>query len=295
MRLGNLEIHYLDAGTFGLDGGAMFGVVPKILWEKRSPPDESNRIRLRANSLLVRAHNKTILIETGNGTKWEPKYRAIYKVQDGDPLLHALTHAGVNPDEIDLVINTHLHFDHCGGNTRIVDGRVVPAFRRACYVVQRGELEHATNPTDRDRASYFPENFEPIAKEQRWDLVDGDTEILPGISVARIPGHNADIQAVLLTGGGKTVAFIADLFPTRHHLSLPWIMAYDLYPLQTLETKRHWLSRIIAEQWIVVFGHDPDVAAATLLEGDGKIEIAPIDLNSWQTPYLSAPPVASPL
>jgi glyoxylase-like metal-dependent hydrolase (beta-lactamase superfamily II) len=280
MHLGSLELLYLDAGTFGLDGGAMFGVVPKVLWEKKSPPDENNRIRLRANSLLVRAHNKTILIETGNGTKWDPKYRAIYKAQDGDPLLDALAHAGVSPSQIDLVINTHLHFDHCGGNTRIVNDRAVPTFPQARYLVQRGELEHATNPTDRDRASYFPENFDPITKEHRWDLVDGDREILPGISVARIPGHNADIQAVLLTSGGKTVVFVADLFPTRHHIPLPWIMAYDLYPVQTLETKRHWLSRIIAEQWIIVFGHDPDIPAATLHENNGKIELEPVNLTS---------------
>jgi glyoxylase-like metal-dependent hydrolase (beta-lactamase superfamily II) len=279
MRLGNIEVHYLDAGTFGLDGGAMFGVVPKVLWEKKSPPDEKNRIRLRANSLLVRAHNKTILIETGNGTKWDPKQRAIYNVQDGDPLVESLAQAGVQPGQIDLVINTHLHFDHCGGNTRIVNDRPVPSFPRAHYVVQRRELEHAMNPSERDRASYFAENFAPIVKEGRWDLVDGDREILPGISVVRIPGHNADIQAVLLTGDGKTLAFVADLLPTRHHIPLPWIMAYDLYPLQTLETKRRWLSRIVSEQWTVVFGHDPDIAAASLHEHGGKIEIQPVEFS----------------
>lgn len=280
MHLGSIELLYLDAGTFGLDGGAMFGVVPKVLWEKKSPPDEKNRIRMRANSLLVRAHKKTILIETGNGTKWDPKQRAIYNVQDGDPLMDSLAHNGVKCNQIDLVINTHLHFDHCGGNTRIVNDRAVPTFPRAHYVVQRRELEHAMNPTDRDRASYFPDNFAPISKDGRWDLIDGDKEILPGISVARIPGHNADIQAVLLTGGGKTVAFVADLLPTRHHIPLPWIMAYDLYPLQTLETKRLWLSRILSEHWIVVFGHDPDLPAATLHEKDGKIEGEPVNLNA---------------
>ncbi len=135
------------------------------------------------------------------------------------------------------------------------------------------------NPTERDRASYFPENFAPISNEGLWDLVEGDSEILPGISVARIPGHNADIQAVIITGGTKTLAFVADLLPTRHHIPLPWIMAYDLYPLQTLETKRPWIPRMVAGGWIVVFGHDPDIAAATLLERDGKIEIEPVDLN----------------
>jgi len=279
MHLGNIEVRFLDGGAFGLDGGAMFGVVPKVLWEKKSPPDANNLIRMRANSLLVRVERKTIFIETGNGTKLDAKVRSIYNVQDGDPLRDSLSQAGVSPDHVDLVINTHLHFDHCGGNTRLHQDHVVPTFRRARYVVQRAELEHAMNPTERDRASYFPENFASISKEGRWDLVEGDTEIVPGVSVARIPGHNANIQAVMVSGGGKTLAFVADLLPTRHHISLPWIMAYDLFPLQTLETKRHWLSRMVAEEWIVVFGHDPDVPAATLHERNGKLEIEPVDLN----------------
>ena len=279
MHFGDIEVLFLDGGAFGLDGGAMFGVVPKVLWEKKSPPDANNRIRMRANSLLVRAHRKNIVIEAGNGTKLDAKQRSIYNVQDGDPLMDSLARAGVKPEQIDLVINTHLHFDHCGGNTRVVDNRILPTFGRARYVVQRGELEHAMNPTDRDRASYFPENFAAISKDGLWDLVDGDTQILPGISVARIPGHNADMQAVTISGGGKTLAFVADLFPTRHHIPLPWIMAYDLYPLQTLQTKRQWIPRILAGQWIVVFGHDPDFAAATLHDRGGKIEIERVDLN----------------
>jgi glyoxylase-like metal-dependent hydrolase (beta-lactamase superfamily II) len=279
MHLGGIEVLYLDGGKFGLDGGAMFGVVPKVLWEKKSPPDEKNRIRMRANSLLVRAANKTIVVETGNGTQWDPRRRAIYAIQDGDPLLDSLAKAGVQPGQVDLVINTHLHFDHAGGNTRLANDRIVPTFPRAWYIVQRGELEHAMNPTERDRASYFPENIQAISNEERWELLEGDQEILPGISVARIPGHNADIQAVKITGGGKTLAFVADLLPTRHHIPLPWIMAYDLYPLQTLETKRLWVRRIVEEGWIVVFGHDPDIAAATLHERDGKIDFDPVDLN----------------
>ena len=279
MHIGDIEVRYLDGGSFRLDGGAMFGVVPKVFWEKKSAPDERNRIHMRANSLLVRAHGKTIVIETGNGTKWDAKNRGIYAIQEGDPLIDSLARQGVQPRDVDLVINTHLHFDHAGGNTRLESDRAVPTFPRARYVVQRGELAHAATPTERDRASYFPENFQPITEAGLWDLVEGDQPILPGISVARIPGHNADIQAVLLTGGGKTLAFVADLLPTRHHIPLPWIMAYDLFPLQTLETKRQWLSRMVAENWIVVFGHDPDVPAATLHQRDGKIEIEPVELN----------------
>jgi glyoxylase-like metal-dependent hydrolase (beta-lactamase superfamily II) len=257
MHLGDIDIRYLDGGNFWLDGGAMFGVVPKVFWEKKSPPDEKNRIKMRANSLLVRTPKHAVLIETGNGTKWDPKQRAIYGIQDGDPLMDSLANASVKPDDITLVINTHLHFDHAGGNTRMDGQQAMPTFRRARYVVQRGELEHAMSPTERDRASYFPENFAPISDAGLWNLVDGDTEIVPGISVERIPGHNADIQAIKITGGGKTVAFVADLLPTRHHVPLPWIMAYDLYPMQSLETKRRWVPRIVNEGWIVVFGHDP--------------------------------------
>ena len=279
MRLGDIEIRHIHSGNFYLDGGAMFGVVPKPLWEKKSPPDSRNRIRLAANSLLVRAANKNILIETGNGTKWTPKLRDIYAIDEGDPLTQNLATAGVSPSQVDLVINTHLHFDHAGGNTKLLDDHAVPSFPNAQYIVQAEELAHAVNATERDRASYFEDNFLPMRQSGQWKLISGDTEILPGISVVRTPGHNTSIQAVQLTGGGKTVFFVADLFPTRHHLPLAWIMAYDLYPLQTLETKRKWMRTIVEDGWIVVFGHDPDVPAATLCERENKVAFEPVDLN----------------
>jgi glyoxylase-like metal-dependent hydrolase (beta-lactamase superfamily II) len=279
MHLGDIEVHYLDGGPFGLDGGAMFGVVPKTLWDKKSPPDERNRIRMRANSLLVRAARKNIVIETGNGTKLDAKLKNIYGIPDGDPLLDSLRKAGAQPDDIDIVINTHLHFDHAGGNTHFANGKPVPTYRRARYIVQKTELDHAFQANERDRASYFPDNYQPLLDSHQWDLVDGSVQVLPGISLELVPGHNASMQAVKLTGGGKTLAFVADLLPTRHHIPLPWIMAYDLYPLQTLETKRKWIPQIVDGGWIVVFGHDPDLAAATLHERDGKIEIEPVDLN----------------
>jgi len=279
MRLGDIEIRHIHSGNFYLDGGAMFGVVPKPLWEKKSPPDSRNRIRLAANSLLVRAANKNILIETGNGTKWTPKLRDIYAIDEGDPLAQNLATAGVSPSQVDLVINTHLHFDHAGGNTKLLDDHAVPSFPNAQYLVQADEFAHAANPTERDRASYFEDNFLPMRQSGQWKLISGDTEILPDISVVRIPGHNASIQAIKLTGGGKTVFFVADLFPTRHHLPLAWIMAYDLYPLQTLETKRKWMRTIVEDGWIVVFGHDPDVPAATLYERENKVACEPVDLN----------------
>ena len=279
MHLGEIEVQYLHGGNFHLDGGAMFGVVPKPLWEKKSPPDNRNRIRLAANSLLVRTQNKYILVETGNGTQWTAKLRDIYGIQEGDPLVDNLGSQGVGPDQIDLVINTHLHFDHAGGNTKLVNDKTVPTFPNAKYIVQAAEIAHAANPTERDRASYFEEHFLPIQQTGQWHALAGDTEIISGISTIAIPGHNADIQAIKLAGGGKTVFFVADLFPTRHHLSLPWIMAYDLYPLQTLETKRKWLQTIVQENWIVVFGHDPDIPAATLHERENRIAFEPVDLN----------------
>jgi glyoxylase-like metal-dependent hydrolase (beta-lactamase superfamily II) len=280
MRLGDMEVLHISGGTFALDGGAMFGVVPKPLWEKRSPADSRNRIRLAASSLLVRTARKTILVETGNGTKWTDKLRDIYAIQSGDPLIENLSKAGVNPGQIDLVINTHLHFDHAGGNTKYKDGRFVPTFPQAQYVVQAGELAHAAHPGERDRASYFDENFLPMHETGQWQAIAGDTQILPGVSTVAIPGHNADIQAIKLTGGGKTLFFAADLVPTRHHLALPWIMAYDLYPLQTLESKRKWIGTIVEQNWIVVFGHDPDVPAATLHRREKQIDFEPVNLNA---------------
>jgi glyoxylase-like metal-dependent hydrolase (beta-lactamase superfamily II) len=278
MHLGDIEVQHLHGGNFYLDGGAMFGVVPKPLWEQKSPPDSRNRIRLAANSLLVRTKNKNILIETGNGTKWAPRLRDIYGIQEGDPLIDNLARS-VRPDQIDLVINTHLHFDHAGGNTKLVNDQAVPTFPSAQYIVQAAEIAHAADPTERDRASYFEENFLPMQQSGQWQAIAGDTEIVPGISAFLIPGHNANIQAIKLTGGGKTIFFVADLIPTRHHISLPWIMAYDLYPLQTLETKRKWIQTIVQENWIVVFGHDPDVPAATLHHRENKIAFEPVELN----------------
>jgi glyoxylase-like metal-dependent hydrolase (beta-lactamase superfamily II) len=279
MHFGEIEVLPVHGGNFYLDGGAMFGVVPKTLWEKRAPADKRNRIRLAANSLLVRAGRKTIVVETGNGTKWDPKLRNIYGIQEGDPLRDSLGRVGVAFEDLDMVINTHLHFDHAGGNTHFVDGRDIPTFPNAHYVVQRAELEHAMNPTERDRASYFADRFVPVTEAGQLRLVDGDVEIAPGISVVRIPGHNADIQAVKISGGNRTVVFVADMLPTRHHLPLAWMPGYDLYPLQTLETKRKRIAEIVEQGWIVAFGHDPDFPAATLHDHDGKIEFEPVDLG----------------
>ncbi|MGH9741247.1 MAG: MBL fold metallo-hydrolase [Candidatus Acidiferrum sp.] len=279
MHFGDIEVQHLNGGIFWLDGGSMFGVVPKPLWEKKIPPDGRNRIPLAANSLLVRASGKNILVETGNGTKWDAKLRNIYGFSEGDPYLDSLAGAGLKPEQIDLVINTHLHFDHAGGNTRLANGRIVPTFPYAKYIVQRTELDHAMRPTERDRASYYAHDFTPVTEAGQWQFVDGDTEIVPGIRVVKIPGHNLQIQGVQITGGGKQLMLVADLIPTRHHLPLPWIIAYDLYPVTTLETKRKWIAEFVRNGWIVAFGHDTDCPAATLHEQGGKVVCEPLDLN----------------
>ena len=280
MRFGDMEVRYIDAGSFWLDGGSMFGIVPRTIWEKKMVPDERHRLKFACNSLLVRAGGKTVLVETGNGTKWDEKLRKIYSFPANDPLTESLAKEGVKPDDIDLVINTHLHFDHAGGNTRLIDGRAIPAFPKAKYVVQKTEMVHALKPTERDRASYYAQDFVPVTESGQWQFVDEDAEVLPGISVTKIPGHNLQIQAIQIRGGGKKLMYVSDLLPTRHHLPLPWIIAYDLYPLTTLETKRKWIQEFVRDGWIVAFGHDPDFPAGTLHEHDGKVAFEPVDLNS---------------
>jgi len=279
MNFGDFEIHILTDGTFRLDGGAMFGVVPKPLWERKSPADERNRILLAMNVLLIQAAGKWMLVETGAGDKWDEKRRDIYALESDNRLLDQLAARGLRPEHIAIVINTHLHFDHCGWNTRVVDGKAVPTFPNATYYVQQGELEHARRPSDRDRASYFPHNFEPMAASGQWQLLKGDAEVMPGVEVVVIPGHTGDMQCVRLRSGGKTAMFWADLVPTTAHLPFPWIMGYDLYPLTTLESKKKWLPLAARENWLCLFAHDPKTPACYLREQDGNLEVDPVAVD----------------
>lgn len=278
MKLGNLEFHIISDGHCYLDGGAMFGVIPKPLWEKKAKPDARNRIQLAMNCLLIHAGNKRILVETGAGTKWSHKLRDIYGF-DGSRLLNGLRHHGLGPDDIDVVINTHLHFDHCGGNTRVEHDRVLATFPHARYVVQRGEYDHAVNPTERDRASYFSDNYVPLKEAGKLSLLEGDRAIAPGVELIRVPGHTADMQCVKLSGGGKTAFAFADLVPTTAHLPLPWIMGYDLYPMTTLENKKKWIAQVAGEEWLALFVHDPAVPAGYIRERDGKWEVEEVTVG----------------
>jgi glyoxylase-like metal-dependent hydrolase (beta-lactamase superfamily II) len=265
-QVGRVRIHALQAGGQQLDGGAMFGVVPKPLWERRLAADARNRIPMGMRCLLIEHPDALVLVDTGLGNKEDAKFHDIYGIDNaglhGPTMLEdALQAAGYAPGDVTLVVNTHLHFDHAGGNTRREpDGSLVAAFPNARYVVQRGELDYATHTNERTAASYFARNWAPLLEAGRLDLLDGPTELLPGLHVRLTPGHTPFHQSVLLTSGGETACFLGDLVPTAHHLPLPWIMGYDVEPLVTLESKRALLHEATAGEWLVVFEHDAHTA-----------------------------------
>ncbi|MFQ6070583.1 MAG: MBL fold metallo-hydrolase [Candidatus Aminicenantales bacterium] len=265
LTLGGFEIHGLRDGYFHLDGGTMFGVVPKVLWEKNFPSDEKNRIRLGLNSLLIKTEKKLIVVETGIGPKLDLKSSEIYGVETKPGLLASLESLGFSASEVDFVINTHLHFDHCGGNTVInEEGKAVPAFPSARYIIQKGEWEHALHPNERDMKSYLSENFIPLEEHKVLDLVEGDTEITDGVEVVVVPGHTAHHQCVRVWSQGKTLFFLGDLVPTSAHAGLSYIMSYDLFPLETLENKKKYFQQGLEEGWLFAFCHDPEFYFACL-------------------------------
>lgn len=274
MKLGDFEIHALSDGTFCLDGGQMFGVVPKVLWERKIPADARNRIRLALTCILVRTGRENVLIETGIGDKYDAKFADIYGIDHRTNLLDDLRRHGLEARDIDVVINSHLHFDHCGWNTRRDGGREVPTFSQARYYIQRGEWEHAIAPTERDRASYIESYFK--AAEGQTTFLEGDHEILPGIRVRVVAGHTRDLQAVWVESQGERACFISDLIPTSAHLQYPWIMAFDLYPLETLANKKRLIPELIRDKVVVVFPHDAVMPCARLVEREGRTMAVPI-------------------
>ena len=274
-RLGSLELVSLTDGQFALDGGAMFGVVPKPLWERVAPADSRNRIRMGMRPLLVRG-SKTMLIDAGVGDKLDAKAADIYGLERTQHLGTALESAGLSLSDIDIVLASHLHFDHAGGFTvRDRDGRLRPRFPQAQYIVRRGEWEDATHPHERNRASYFAENYVPLQEAGVLTLIDDDGPIMPGVRVRRTGGHTAHHQLVMIESAGRTAVFVADLIPTTAHVPLPWIMGYDLYPMDTLGFKREFLTEAIAGEYLIFFEHDPVLAAGYLRERNGKIVVEP--------------------
>jgi glyoxylase-like metal-dependent hydrolase (beta-lactamase superfamily II) len=281
--LGRWRIHALQAGGQKLDGGAMFGVVPKPLWERRIQADERNRIQLGMRCLLVEHDDGLVLIDNGAGNKENPKFHDIYGIENagtgGRTLLEdALASLGFGPGDITLMIDSHLHFDHAGGNTWVDPAGVVrPTFPQARYVVQRGEHDWATHTNERTAASYFPHNWEPVLATGRLELLDGEVELRPGIRVIPTPGHTPYHQGILLECDGERAFYLADLVPTVAHLPLPWIMGYDVQPLVTLETKRRILGRAADEQWLVVFEHDASTPWGRVVHDGKSYALAPAD------------------
>ncbi|HXK59578.1 MAG TPA: MBL fold metallo-hydrolase [Acidobacteriota bacterium] len=280
MKFGDFDLHLISDGNFWLDGGAMFGVVPKTLWEKKTVPDEKNRIRLGLNCLLVRTGSHNVLIDTGCGDKYGEKEVRIYRIEHQTAIIAELSRLGVSPQDIDIVINTHLHFDHCGGNTRYEGGIIVPTFPKAEYLVRIEEYQDATCPNERSAVSYFEQNWAVLKERKVLRLIEADEEVLPGIRVIHTPGHTRGHQSVLIQSAGQSLFYMADLCPTAAHVPLPWIMAYDLYPLTTLETRKTIYRQAVAENWVLFFEHDPEQPAGFLRETEGKYHLAPFE---WQS------------
>ena len=274
LTLGDFELTIVSDGTYYLDGGAFFGIIPKVMWERKMKPDDKNRLVTGLNSVLIRGGKKTVLIETGIGNKVPDRMVKIYCPQA--KLLENLHAAGTAPEDIDVVINTHLHFDHCGWNTVREGDRVRATFPNAKYYVQEGEWRHGVEQNIRDRVSYISDNYDPLINNGQMELLNGPREILPGISVKIYPGHTRHMQAVMIESGGQKACYISDLIPTTAHLDLVWGMAYDLFPLETIDNKRRFYDEAIPQKWLVIFTHDHFTPWAYLERDGEKITANPV-------------------
>jgi glyoxylase-like metal-dependent hydrolase (beta-lactamase superfamily II) len=278
--LGDFELTVVNDGKYYLDGGAMFGVVPKPMWEKKIAADEHNRVHMAMNSLVIRTGADTILVDTGAGNKLPDKTRKVFDVQEC--LLDRLSEAGVAPDDITVVINTHLHFDHAGWNTlRRSDGQIVPTFPRAKYYYQRGELAHAHVQHERDRVSYLTENYDPLVANGQAVVLDGAAEIVPGVRVELYPGHTEHHQVVIVESQGKTAAYVGDLIPSAAHLNPTWVMGYDLLPITSIDSRHRYYQRAIPEKWLTVFTHEPQTPWAYVQKDEaGRYISQPLEASN---------------
>jgi glyoxylase-like metal-dependent hydrolase (beta-lactamase superfamily II) len=274
MNLGDYRVEIVPDTEFRLDGGAMFGVVPRVLWERVCPPDEFNRIKQQMNCVFIDTGKDKVLIETGIGEKWTEKETKMYGIFRERPFAETLfERTGFTPDDITIVVNTHLHFDHAGGNTLLSERERValPQFKNARYLVSAKELEHAENPHERDRASYLPENWRPMIETGQMEPMPDEYEPIPGLTLQTVRGHSETMQTWRLDRGGKTLYGFADLIPTSHHVPLAWIMGYDLYPTETLAFKKAILPKAVEEEWLCLFYHGFAHPICKLIEVDGKI------------------------
>jgi glyoxylase-like metal-dependent hydrolase (beta-lactamase superfamily II) len=276
VTIGDIEVIRLLDGTFRVDGGAMFGVVPKTLWAKRAAPDRENRITLALNCFLIRTPEATLLVDTGVGPDVDRRYTDFYSFERSPGLFGLLDDLGIKPGEIDIIVNSHLHFDHCGGNTvRTAERRWAPAFPRARYVVQRGEWEQALHPSERDKPSYIPARLKPLGESKTLTLLEGDAPVAPGVEAVLVPGHTAFHQGVKVVSGGRTFFYLGDAVPTAAHIDLPYIMSYDLYPVETYANKKALLERAEAEGWILAFSHDLRHPIGSLRRSGRRLDFVP--------------------
>ncbi len=272
MKIGKYDIHIINSGFFALDGGAMFGIIPKPLWEKTNPSDKINRIKLATRNLLLVNGKRKILIDTGMGNKWDEKSRSIYDIkQNGFSIDNGAT--SLNPNDITDVILTHLHFDHTGGSTKIENGKIIPAFPNAKYFVQKKNFEWAINPSDRDKGSYLKENFIPLKEEGVLEFVEGEKFFDDEIQFLTINGHTFAQQLLKISDASNTFLYCCDLFPTASHIPLPYVMGYDLQPLVTIEEKKKILYKALDENWKLFFEHDPDTAFATVMKTEKGFKV----------------------
>jgi glyoxylase-like metal-dependent hydrolase (beta-lactamase superfamily II) len=269
MKIGNYEIHAIDTGSFRLDGGAMFGVIPKTLWNRKNPADEQNRIEMAMRCLLLVSDKKKILVDTGIGRKFPEKETNIYHIEHTqDTLDKSLKKLGFTKNDITDVFITHLHFDHAGGNTRLENGKPAPAFPNALYHVDRYHYEWACFPTKRDSASFLPENFEVLKDTGQLQLHNGASSLFPGTSIVKVHGHTPHQSLLKVESKETTLLYCADLIPTSSHISLPWIMGYDLHAAQTLGEKEILLEEAYRGKWILFFEHDPKNCACTVKKNE---------------------------
>jgi glyoxylase-like metal-dependent hydrolase (beta-lactamase superfamily II) len=283
MQLGNAELTLVSDGAIRMDGGSMFGVVPKAIWSRRRAADRQNRVEMGLNCLLIRTSGKNVLVDTGVGTKHRQKVRTIFHMRAGE-LVGNLAQQSVTPEDIDLVVLTHLHFDHAGGCTRYnQQRRLEPVFPRATYLAQRQDWQEATETNERTRPAYLPEDFMPLEEAGQLELLDGDTELLPGLWVRRTGGHTAGHQMVYIGSDGEKAACLGDILPMPQHLPVHYMTAFDMYPLETLDAKRRWLERAEKGGWLLIFGHAVDHKMGRLTRSDdGRLILLPynIDANS---------------
>ncbi|GJQ21737.1 MAG: MBL fold metallo-hydrolase [Bacteroidia bacterium] len=281
MKIGPYDIVPIETGRFALDGGAMFGIVPWVFWSKTNPPDERQRIDLAARCLLIRGHGRTILVDDGNGTKFTEKLKDIYKLDTSKFSLHdSLARHGVLPEDVTDVLLTHVHFDHAGGSTVRQNGELLPAFPNARYYVQKAHWDLAQRPGEKDRGSFMKDDFVPLAEHRVLEFTDGEGELFPGIRLIVCNGHTTAQQLPLISDGKTSMLFCCDLIPTMSHVPLPYVMAYDVRPLMTIEEKKKILGRASDEGWILFLEHDPNVEAITVkpsekgfvVEKKGQIE-----------------------